>query len=78
MKDKFLSKWSSWWSLTKDAKDLNKAFEKELNELIEQKIINAYKQGLENGYYFDGSRSDWEAEGLSNQLAAEYLKTINQ
>lgn len=35
MKEQFLSKWSSWWILKKDAKQLNEAFEKELNALIE-------------------------------------------
>ena len=32
-KEWFISKWSSWWSLTRDAHELNKAFESELTAL---------------------------------------------
>lgn len=38
MKEQFLSKWSNWWSLTRDAKQLNEAFARELNELIQHEL----------------------------------------
>jgi len=38
MKEQFLSKWSNWWSLRRDAKQLNDAFARELNELIEREL----------------------------------------
>lgn len=47
MKEQFLSKWSNWWSLTRDAKQLNEAFARELNELIEREL--ALRQPLVSG-----------------------------
>lgn len=44
----------------------------------EDDIKTAFKQGLEEGYHFDGSRSDWEAEGLSDQLAQQYINPTKQ
>ena len=32
----FISKWSNWWILNPKRKELDDAFEKELNELIER------------------------------------------
>ena len=34
--EEFISKWSNWWILTPKLKQLDNAFEKELNELIER------------------------------------------
>lgn len=34
----FISKWSNWWILAPNRKQLDDAFEKELNELIEANI----------------------------------------
>jgi hypothetical protein len=39
-----------------------------------QQIIEAYKQGHEDGYNFDGSRYDYESHGLHNYLAEDYYK----
>lgn len=36
MKEQFLRKWSSWWILTKNKDELDKAFEKELNAVIKE------------------------------------------
>lgn len=36
MKKEFINKWSSWWILSPERKELDDAFEKELNELIEK------------------------------------------
>lgn len=33
MKDQFLKKWANWWCLTSDARQLDEAFENELNEI---------------------------------------------
>jgi hypothetical protein len=38
MKEQFLKKWSNWWSLIKNAKQINEAFARELNELIEREV----------------------------------------
>lgn len=37
MKD-FIRKWSNWWILAPKRKQLDNAFEKELNELIEREV----------------------------------------
>ncbi len=37
MKD-FVRKWSSWWTFNPKRKQLDDAFEKELNELIEREV----------------------------------------
>ena len=34
----FISKWSNWWILAPKRKQLDDAFEKELNELIEREV----------------------------------------
>ena len=34
----FIHKWSNWWILQPQRKQLNDAFEKELNELIEREV----------------------------------------
>ena len=34
----FTNKWSNWWVLNPKRKQLDDAFEKELNELIEQEV----------------------------------------
>lgn len=38
MKEEFIHKWSNWWILQPQRKQLNDAFEKELNELIEREV----------------------------------------
>jgi len=34
----FINKWSNWWILNPKRKQLDNAFEKELNELIEREV----------------------------------------
>ena len=34
----FIHKWSNWWALSPQRKQLDEAFEKELNELIELEV----------------------------------------
>ena len=34
----FISRWSNWWILNPKRKQLDDAFEKELNELIEREV----------------------------------------
>lgn len=34
----FISKWSNWWILAPKRKQLDEAFEKELNELMEREV----------------------------------------
>ena len=35
----FINKWSNWWILNPKRKQLDDAFEKELNELIEREVV---------------------------------------
>jgi hypothetical protein len=35
----FISKWSNWWILNPKRKQLDDAFEKEINDLIEREIV---------------------------------------
>jgi hypothetical protein len=41
-------------------------------ELHKREIIKSFEQGLEDGYHFEGSASDYESEGLSNHLSEQY------
>lgn len=41
-------------------------------EIEKQQIINAYKKAHEDGYHFEGSASDYEAEGLEEHLSEQY------
>ena len=34
----FITKWSNWWILTSKRAQIDEAFEKELNELIEREV----------------------------------------
>jgi len=34
----FISKWSNWWVLNSKRKQLDEAFEKELNELVQREV----------------------------------------
>ena len=43
----FINKWSNWWILNPKRKQLDDAFEKELNELIEREV--ALRQPLVSG-----------------------------
>lgn len=42
----FLNKWSNWWILNPKRKQLDDAFEKELNELIEREVALHNVSGL--------------------------------
>ena len=50
----FVSKWSNWWILNPKRKQLDDAFEKELNELIEREA--ALRQPLVSGELADFAR----------------------
>jgi len=38
MKTEFIQKWSNWWMFNKNKKQLDVAFERELNEIIKYKL----------------------------------------
>jgi hypothetical protein len=38
MKQEFIKKWSSWWCLRKNHEELTWAFERELDDVIEEEI----------------------------------------
>jgi len=38
MKQQFISKWSNWWIFDERASELNDAFKKELEEIIQDEI----------------------------------------
>ena len=42
----FISKWANWWILNPKRKQLDDAFEKELNELIEREVALRIHVGL--------------------------------
>ena len=44
----FLNKWSNWWILNPKRKQLDDAFEKELNELIEREVALHNTQYMRN------------------------------
>lgn len=46
--EEFVSKWSNWWITNNNKNVLNRAFENELKEIIEQAQKEAYNQALED------------------------------
>ena len=44
--EEFVSKWSNWWITNNNKNVLNRAFENELKEIIEQAQKEAYNQAL--------------------------------
>ena len=60
----FISKWSNWWILEPKRKQLDEAFEKELNELIEREVALRIHDvvGQSEQFYCNCSR----AKGLDN------------
>ena len=71
----FVSKWSNWWILNPKRKQLDDAFEKELNELIEREV--ALRQPLVSG----SLQINWddvyeEANHRSPTAFDEYVKSI--
>lgn len=38
MKQEFIKKWSNWWMLQKQGKELTEAFEKELDAIIKYEV----------------------------------------
>ena len=45
----FIEKWSNWWVLAPKRKQLNDAFEKELNEIIEREVSIRMGDNAEQG-----------------------------
>lgn len=46
--EEFVSKWSNWWITNNNKNVLNRAFENELKEIIEQAQKEAYNQAIED------------------------------
>ena len=53
-KQEFISKWSSWWSLSQNTQQLNEAFIKELNQVIEYEVILRYYPSKQACYFYVG------------------------
>lgn len=65
----FISKWSNWWILAPKRKQLDEAFEKELNELIEREVALRIHDvvGQSEQFYCACSRAkglDHDEEGM--------------
>jgi phage baseplate assembly protein W len=46
--EEFVSKWSNWWITNNNKNVLNRAFENELKEIIEQAQKEAYNQAIDD------------------------------
>lgn len=65
----FISKWSNWWILAPKRKQLDDAFEKELNELIEREVALRIHDvvGRSEQFYCNCSRAkglDYDEDGM--------------
>lgn len=59
----FINKWSNWWILYPERKQLDDAFEKELNELIEREVALRQPPVIRRWkFYYDGEEDDWTFE----------------
>ncbi|MDY0339541.1 MAG: hypothetical protein RBQ78_07270 [Acholeplasmataceae bacterium] len=81
--NEFIRKWSNWWILNPKRKQLDDAFEKELNELIERKValrihdvvgrseqLKAFLRWAENEWMETPPERQWE------QMFDEYFKSL--
>jgi len=46
MKKEFIKKWSNWWVFNKNKKQLDMAFEKELNEIINHELEKSIEKQI--------------------------------
>jgi len=53
-KQEFITKWSNWWILSKDNKELNEAFAKELNKIIEYEVVSRQSSSNQACYFYVG------------------------
>ena len=79
----FIRRWSNWWILNPKRKQLDDAFEKELNELIEREValrihdvvgrseqLKAFLRWAENEWMETPPERQWE------QMFDEYFKSL--
>lgn len=69
MKEQFLKKWSNWWILNGRKKELNAAFEKELNELIEHEV--SLRQGRLYAFLYNDCIHESSSETMSLHFSKE-------
>lgn len=51
----------------------------QVKAIHKEEILDAYERGMEDGYYFEGSQSDWEAEGNTKYFGERhYNETFNK
>lgn len=53
LKQELTSKWSNWWCMSRNVKQLNNAFEKELNEFIDQLCKEQREISYDHANYYD-------------------------
>ena len=81
--NEFIRKWSNWWILNPKRKQLDDAFEKELNELIEREValrihdvvgrseqLKAFLRWAENEWMETPPERQWD------QMFDEYFKSL--
>jgi len=66
----FIRKWSNWWILNPKRKQLDDAFEKELNELIEREVALRIHDVVGRGEQLKAFVDWWH--GLSQEELAWY------
>ena len=73
-KEWFISKWSSWWSLTRDAHELNKAFESELTALS----LPAPTQDGTAEEFMDqwSNHNSWRSKGGIHKMITAYAAPL--
>jgi len=71
MKDEFIKKWSTWWMLQINHKELTEDFEKELNDIIERNIDESYEDRLGAEI---GKMSDEEFEEIKRPELNSHLR----
>ena len=57
-----------------DARQRLKETYEQAKAMHEQETKDAHENGMSEGYYFEGSRSDWESEGVTKYFAEQYYK----
>jgi hypothetical protein len=61
----------NWNDIQAGARNIDEFIEK-AKLLRKAEILDAYQNGMADGYYFEGSRSDWESEGNTKYFAEKY------
>mgnify|MGYP000941343436 CR=1 FL=1 len=74
--EEFVSKWSNWWITNNNKNVLNRAFENELKEIIEQAQKEAYNQAIEDAV--EAASCEYEKDYLTGEIDKQSILKLKK